>query len=167
MKCWLLLLVIPLMVSAATTPGNIEHAITEYDVKNFAKNTPPAQWNETIKNISFGKSEWLVLVPKLTPVISFEQGIQLSNALYYSIEPNTKDTLVVLNILDKQKIYQYQQGTGTSCVPPMSESGKYDEALYQKTRIALLNVGPQGADCLWVLEAAVEELKTTEAQKAQ
>lgn len=162
MKRWLLLLMVPTMALASTGPKDIERDINHYGVNGFSTNIPNSEWMEVLSNISLGKSEWIALAPKLALVIDREQAGELNDALFYAIEPNAKDTLSILSILDKHN-YRYQQGTDVTCPSKVLLSEDAIKQHYNNTRIALLNVGPQGADCLWLLEGIVEEIKSDKA----
>lgn len=163
MKWWLCLFALPAFTWAEITPAEIQHGIQKDGKHAFARKTPDADWRETLRNISAGNGEWIALAPKLAPVINRQQAIQLGEALYNALLPNAKETLAVLAILDQhQHAYPFQQGTGTSCLPPLNMAGDAveNQSVYEQTRLALLDVGPQGADCLWTMEALVEEVKS-------
>jgi len=164
MKRWLLLLLLPTITAYSTvTPQDIQHEIDKYGAKEFSKNVAIADWDNTLKNISAGNVEWLSLVPDLSSVINRVQANQLNEALYYAIAPNAKETLKILSVLDKHP-RKYQQGTDVSCISPLDKPENEIQHIYEKTRMALLNVGPQGADCLWLLEAWIEEGKAEKAR---
>lgn len=153
-----LILFCPLIVSAATvTPKSINAELQKYG-NGFSTHVSQADWNTSIENISAGKSEWLSLVPKLAPVLNQDQANQLTDALYYAIAPNAKDTLKTLAILDKQK-NKYQQGTDTSCLFPLDKPKGQTEKTYNDTRLSLLDASPKAATCLWLLEGWMEEVQ--------
>lgn len=163
MKWWLCLCVLLTFSCAAITPAEIQRDIQNDGQHVFAQKISDADWRETLKNISAGNGEWIALAPKLAPVINRQQAIQLGEALYSALLPNAKETLTVLAILDKhQHTYPFQQGIGTSCLPPLNKAGDAveDQSVYEQTRLALLDAGPQGADCLWTMEALAEEVKS-------
>lgn len=158
MRRWLLLLMIPAMAYSSITPKDIERDINEYGAKEFSEKIPKSYWTETLNNISAGKGEWIALAPKLAPVINREQARGLNGALFYAIEPNAGDVLSVLAILDKHK-YPYPVGSDFTCSSEELLSTDVIKKHYDGIRGALLNVGPQGADCLWLFEGLVAELK--------
>ncbi|UDQ80838.1 hypothetical protein LJN55_02975 [Erwinia rhapontici] len=163
MKCWLFILILSAFSCGAITPAEIQHGIQKDDKHAFARKTSDGDWRETLNNISAGKGEWIALAPELAPVMDRQHAIQLGKALYNALLPNAKETLAVLAILDQhQHAYPFQQGTGTSCLPPLNKAGDAveNQSVYEQTRLALLDVGPQGADCLWTMEALVEEVKS-------
>lgn len=163
MKWWLCLCVLSAFTCGAITPAEIQRDIQNDGQHAFAQKISDADWRETLKNISVGNGEWIALAPKLAPVINRQQAIQLGEVLYNALLPNAKETLAVLAILDKhQHTYPFQQGIGTSCLPPLNKAGNAleDRDAYEHTRLALLDVGPQGADCLWTMEALVEEVNS-------
>ncbi|MEN5017764.1 hypothetical protein ABEH87_15615 [Erwinia sp. Eh17-17] len=162
MKWWLCLFSLTAFTCAAITPAEIQRDIHNDGQHAFARKISDAAWQETLSNISAGKHEWIALAPELAPVMDRQHAIQLGEALYHALLPDAKETLAVLAILDKhQHAYPFQQGIGTSCVPPLNKAGDAVEepSVYEQTRLALLDVGPQGADCLWTMEALVEEVK--------
>lgn len=164
MKLLCLLILIPVMVFASPTPKEINANIHKYGSKDFASKINENDWAAIIKNISTGSDEWLLIVPDLASVVNIEQSNQLSNALYYALEQNAKDALKTMSILDKHH-YKYQQGTDISCVPPFVKITDTNMQRYNQIRLSLLNVGPQAATCLWIMEAWVEEIKADEARK--
>lgn len=168
MKWWLTLIAIPAFSSAAVTPDDIQRDIRYFGPAEFSRKIPDADWNTTLASISAGRADWIALAPQLAPVMDRPHAIQLGKALYNALLPNAEDTLAVLAVLDKnQHIDPFQQGTGTSCVPPLNKSGDnlLDPQNYEHTRLALLDVGPQGADCLWTMEALAEEVKAVARSK--
>lgn len=163
MKCWLFILILFAFSCGAITLVKIQRDLQNDGQHAFTQKISDADWYETINNISAGNGEWIALAPKLAPVINRQQAIQLGEALYNALLPNAKETLAVLAILDQhQHAYPFQQGTGTSCLPPLNMAGDAveNQSVYEQTRLALLDVGPQGADCLWTMEALSEELKS-------
>lgn len=168
-KRWLTLIAIPAFSSAAVTPDDIQRDIKYFWPAEFSQKIPDADWNTTLTNISAGRADWIALAAQLAPVMDRPHAIQLGKALYDALLPNAEDTLAVLAILDKnQHTYPFQQRTGTSCVPPLNKSGDglLDPQNYEQTRLALLDAGPQGADCLWTMEALAEEVKAVARSKA-
>jgi len=162
-KALLYLLFLPAFTWAPITPAEIQHGIQKDGNHAFARNTPDGDWREILNNISAGKGEWIALAPELAPVMDRQHAIQLGKALYNALLPNAKETLAVLAILDQhQHAYPFQQGTGTSCLPPLNKAGDAveNQSVYEQTRLALLDAGPQGADCLWTMEALAEEVKS-------
>lgn len=167
MKWWLYLFSFPAFTCGAITPTEIQRDITNFGPHEFVLKVPDSAWSETLENISTGKGEWIALASELAPVMDRQRAIQLGEALYRALQPNAKETLAVLAILDKhQHSYPFQQGIGTSCLPPLNKKGDgvADYDAYERTRLALLDVGPQGADCLWLMEALVEEVKSVRKQ---
>lgn len=163
MKALLCLLFLQAFSCGAITPAEIQRDIQNDGQHVFAQKISDADWRETLNNISVGKGEWITLAPELAPVMDRQHAIQLGKALYNALLPNAKETLAVLAILDQhQHAYPFQQGTGTSCLPPLNKAGDAveNQSVYEQTRLALLDVGPQGADCLWTMEALVEEVKS-------
>lgn len=168
MRACLLLLLISTIACSTPTPGDIKNAIKEYNENRPSLELSQKEWQYTLENISDGKSDWIAIAPFLAPVIDRNQAIQLAESLYNSLVPNAKDTLAVLAILDqREQTYIYQQGTDTSCLPPLDDSGTAlkNPLIYENTRLALLDAGPQGADCLWNLEALAEEIKAEAREK--
>lgn len=165
MRILLLFFLAPLMVFASTTPKDIRTSVQKYGSNSFASKITAEDWSETIKKISTGDNEWLLLVPDLAPVVSLQQSNQLSGALYYALDANAKETLKVMSILDKHH-YKYQQGTDIACVPPFDKITNGDMETYNRIRLSLLDAGPQAATCLWIMEGWVEEIKANEARKS-
>ena len=164
MKRLSLLLLFPFFVFASPTPQEITADIHNYGSKDFPAKITSDDWATVIKNISSGSDEWLSIVPNLASVVNTEQSNQLSGALYYALEPNSKGVLKTLSILDKNH-YKYQSGTDISCVPPFDKIIDTEMLIYQKIRLSLFDAGPQAATCLWIMEAWVEEIKNDEASK--
>lgn len=163
MKALLCLLFLQSFTCAAVTPIEIQRDLQTHGKHAFARKTPDADWREILNNISAGKGEWIALAPELAPVMDRQRAIQLGQALFNALLPNAKETLAILAILDQhQHAYPFQQGTGTSCLPPLNKAGDAveDQSVYEQTRLALLDAGPQGADCLWTMEALAEEVKS-------
>lgn len=57
-------------------------------------------------------------------------------------------------------------GSDIVCTPPLEKSPAEIDAFYQRTRRALLE-NVDGARCLWILEATMEELKADKARQAK
>ncbi|MFZ4833224.1 hypothetical protein [Rouxiella sp. Mn2063] len=166
MKLLAVLLLFPALASAAMTPQDIREQVHKYGTVEFSAKVSPNEWKAVLDNISSGKGEWIALAPDLAPAINLQQANQLTDALYYALAPNAKETLKVLAILDKHHD-KYQQGTALSCVSPLDKPKDEMLRIYNHTRLSLLDAGPQAAECLWSLEGWIEEVKAEEAQKAK
>lgn len=163
-KYLLILLFIPVLSYSATTITAIHKDIQRYGAAGFSTHLSPGDWQLTLDNISSGKSEWIALAVDLAPIVNQQQANQLTTALYYSLSPNANTTLKTLALLDKQH-YRYQQGTALSCLFPLDKSMKETVRIYHDTRLSLLDAGPQAAECLWLLEGWMEQVKAENLQK--
>lgn len=161
-----ILLLFPALSFAATTITAIHEDIQRYGAAGFSTHLSPADWQLTLDNISSGKSEWIALAVDLAPLVNQQQADQLTTALYYSLAPNATATLKTLAALDKQH-NRYQQGTALSCLFPLDKSMKETVRVYHDTRLSLLDAGPQAAECLWLLEGWMEQVKAENLLKNQ
>ena len=78
---------------------------------------------------------------------------------------NTNATLKALRTLDAGK-WPHMVGSDIVCTPPLEKSPAEVDAFYQRTRQALLETF-EGAQCLWILEATMQELKADKARQAK
>lgn len=157
-KYLLILLFFPVLSYSVTTITAIHEDIQRYGAAGFSTHLSPADWQLTLDNIFSGKSEWIALAVDLAPIVDQQQANQLTTALYYSLAPNPNATLKTLALLDKQH-NRYQQGTALSCLFPLDKSMKETIRVYHDTRLSLLDAGPQAAECLWLLEGWMEQVK--------
>lgn len=122
-------------------------------------------WSSAVKGIAAGDAHWIEQAPKLAAVADENQAKQLEDALAAALTTNTNATLKALRILDAGK-WPHMVGSDIVCTPPLEKSPAEIDAFYQRTRRALLETA-DGAQCLWILEATMEELKAEKARQAK
>ena len=165
MRVFAALLLFPVMAFAAASPQKLRSEIQKYGETEFSEKVSSDDWKTALENIASGQNDWISLAPDLASVINQQQAEQLSEALYYAIAPNAKETLNTLAILDKHK-YKHQQGSVLSCISPLNKPKEEMMRIYNDTRLALLDVpGVESATCLWSLEGWMEQVKQEDASK--
>lgn len=122
-------------------------------------------WSSTVKGIASGYAHWIEQAPKLAAVADENQAKQLEDALAAALTTNTNATLKALRSIDAGK-WPHMVGSDIVCTPPLEKSPAEIDAFYQRTRRALLET-VDGAQCLWILEATMEELKAEKARQAK
>ncbi|MGM8756026.1 hypothetical protein ACS6JK_18925 [Enterobacter chuandaensis] len=124
-----------------------------------------SDWSSAVKGIASGDVHRIEQAPKLAAVADENQAKQLEDALAAALTTNTNATLKALRILDAGK-WPHMVGSDIVCTPPLEKSSAEIDAFYQRTRQALLETF-EGAQCLWILEATMEELKAEKARQAK
>lgn len=122
-------------------------------------------WSSTAKGIALGDAHWIEQAPKLAAVADENQAKQLEDALAAALTTNTNATLKALRSIDAGK-WPHMVGSDIVCTPPLEKSPAEIDAFYQRTRRALLET-VDGAQCLWILEATMEELNAEKARQAK
>lgn len=122
-------------------------------------------WSSTVKGIASGDAHWIEQAPKLAAGADENQAKQLEDALAAALTTNTNATLKALRSIDAGK-WPHMVGSDIVCTPPLEKSPAEIDAFYQRTRRALLET-VDGAQCLWILEATMEELKAEKARQAK
>lgn len=124
-----------------------------------------SDWSSAVKGIASCDVHRIEQAPKLAAVADENQAKQLEDALAAALTTNTNATLKALRILDAGK-WPHMVGSDIVCTPPLEKSSAEIDAFYQRTRQALLETF-EGAQCLWILEATMEELKAEKARQAK
>ena len=124
-----------------------------------------SDWSSAVKGIASGDAHRIEQAPKLAAVADENQAKQLEDALAAALTTNTNATLKALRILDAGK-WPHMVGSDIVCTPPLEKSPAEIDAFYQRTRQALLETF-EGAQCLWILEATMEELKAEKVRQAK
>ena len=122
-------------------------------------------WSSALKGIASGDAHWIEQAPALAAVADGDQAQQLEDALAAALTTNTDATLKTLRTIDAGK-WPHMVGSDIICTPPLEKSPAEIDAFYQLTRQALLE-NIDGAHCLWILEATMEELKAEKARRAK
>lgn len=122
-------------------------------------------WSSALKGIASGDEHWIEQAPALAAVADGNQAQRLEDALAAALATNTNATLKVLRTIDAGK-WPHMVGSDIVCTPPLEKSPAEIDAFYQLTRQALLE-SIDGAHCLWILEATMEELKAEKARRAK
>lgn len=122
-------------------------------------------WSSALKGIASGDARWIEQAPALAAVADGDQAQQLEDALAAALTTNTDATLKTLRTIDAGK-WPHMVGSDIICTPPLEKSPAEIDAFYQLTRQALLE-NIDGAHCLWILEATMEELKAEKARRAK
>ncbi|RSB28264.1 hypothetical protein [Enterobacter cloacae] len=122
-------------------------------------------WSSALKGIASGDAHWIEQAPALAAVADGDQAQQLEDALAAALTTNTDATLKTLRTIDAGK-WPHMVGSDIICTPPLEKSPAEIDAFYQLTRQALLEK-IDGAHCLWILEATMEELKAEKAHRAK
>lgn len=122
-------------------------------------------WSSALKGIASGDTRWIEQAPALAATADGNQAQQLEDALAAALTANTNATLKALRTLDAGK-WPHMVGSDIVCTPPLEKSPAEVDAFYQRTRQALLETF-EGAQCLWILEATMQELKTDKARQAK
>lgn len=122
-------------------------------------------WSSALKDIASGDAHWIEQAPALAAVADGDQAQQLEDALAAALTTNTDATLKTLRTIDAGK-WPHMVGSDIICTPPLEKSPAEIDAFYQLTRQALLE-NIDGAHCLWILEATMEELKAEKARRAK
>ena len=114
-------------------------------------------WSLALKGIASGDAHWIEQAPALAAVADGNQAQQLEDALAAA--------LTTLRTIDAGK-WPHMVGSDIICTPPLEKSPAEIDAFYQLTRQALLE-NIDGAHCLWILEATMEEFKAEKARRAK
>lgn len=122
-------------------------------------------WPSALNGITSGDAHWIEQAPALAATADVKQAQRLEDALAAALTTNTNATLKALRILDAGK-WPHMVGSDIVCTPPLEKSPAEIDAFYQRTRQALLET-VDGARCLWILEATMEELKAEKARQAK
>ena len=122
-------------------------------------------WSSALKGIASGDAHWIEQAPALAAVADGDQAQQLEDALAAALTTNTDATLKTLRTIDAGK-WPHMVGSDIICTPPLEKSPAKIDAFYQLTRQALLET-IDGAHCLWILEATMEEFKAEKARRAK
>jgi hypothetical protein len=122
-------------------------------------------WSSAVKGIASGDAHWIEQAPKLAAVADENQAKQLEDALAAALTTNTNATLKALRSIDAGK-WPHMVGSDIVCTPPLEKSPAEIDAFYQRTRRALLET-VDGAQCLWILEATMEELNAEKTRQAK
>ncbi|WP_217480124.1 hypothetical protein [Enterobacter chuandaensis] len=122
-------------------------------------------WPSALNGITSGDAHWIEQTPALAAAADVKQAQRLEDALAAALTTNTNATLKALRILDAGK-WPHMVGSDIVCTPPFEKSPAEIDAFYQRTRQALLET-VDGARCLWILEATMEELKAEKARQAK
>lgn len=122
-------------------------------------------WSSALNGIASGDAHWIEQAPTLSATADVKQAQQLEDALAAALITNTNATLKALRTIDAGK-WPHMVGSDIVCTPPLEKSPEEIDAFYQRTRQALLETF-DGAQCLWILEATMEELKAEKARQAK
>ena len=122
-------------------------------------------WSLALKGIASGDAHWIEQAPALAAVADGNQAQQLEDALAAALTTNTNAALKALRTIDAGK-WPHMVGSDIVCTPPLEKSSAEIDAFYQHTRQALLET-VDGAHCLWILEATMEEFKAEKARRAK
>ncbi|MEH5671072.1 hypothetical protein [Enterobacter cloacae] len=122
-------------------------------------------WSLALKGIASGDAHWIEQAPALAAVADGNQAQRLEDALAAALTTNTNAALKALRTIDAGK-WPHMVGSDIVCTPPLEKSSTEIDAFYQHTRQALLET-VDGAHCLWILEATMEEFKAEKARRAK
>ncbi|EHN8812618.1 hypothetical protein R3J08_001876 [Enterobacter hormaechei] len=122
-------------------------------------------WPSALHGIASGDANWIAQAPSLAAMADVRQAQLLEDALAAALTTNTSATLKALRIIDAGK-WPHMVGSDIVCTPPLEKSPTEIDAFYHQTRRALLET-VEGAQCLWILEATMEELKAEKARQAK
>lgn len=122
-------------------------------------------WSLALKGIASGDAHWIEQAPALAAVADGNQAQQLEDALAAALTTNTNAALKALRTIDAGK-WPHMVGSDIVCTPPLEKSSAEIDAFYQHTRQALLET-VDGAHCLSILEATMEEFKAEKARRAK
>lgn len=122
-------------------------------------------WSSALNGITSGDAHWIEQTPALAATADVKQAQQLEDALAAALTTNTNATLKALRSIDAGK-WPHMIGSDIVCTPPLEKSPAEIDAFYQRTRQALLETF-EGAQCLWILEATMEELKAEKARQVK
>lgn len=136
--------------------------LTTISVPAIAAST---DWPSALNRIASGDTHWIEQAPALAVTADVKQAQQLEDALAAALTTNTNATLKALRSIDAGK-WPHMVGSDIVCTPPLEKSPAEIDAFYQRTRQALLET-VDGARCLWILEATMEELKADKARQAK
>lgn len=136
--------------------------LTTISVPAIAAST---DWPSALNRIASGDALWIEQAPALAATADVKQAQQLEDALAAALTTNTNATLKALRSIDAGK-WPHMVGSDIVCTPPLEKSPAEIDAFYQRTRQALLETA-DGAQCLWILEATMEELKVDKARQAK
>lgn len=122
-------------------------------------------WSSALHGITSGDVNWIAHAPTLAATADVKQAQQLEDALAAALITNTNATLKALRAIDAGK-WPHMVGSDIVCTPPLEKSPEEIDAFYQRTRRALLET-VEGAQCLWILEATMEELNAEKARQGK
>ena len=122
-------------------------------------------WSLALKGIVSGDAHWIEQAPALAAVADGNQAQRLEDALAAALTTNTNAALKALRTIDAGK-WPHMVGSDIVCTPPLEKSSAEIDAFYQHTSQALLET-VDGAHCLWILEATMEEFKAEKARRAK
>lgn len=114
-------------------------------------------WPVALRGVAVGDTKWIEQTPALAAVADVKQAQHLEDAMAAALTTNTVATLKALRIIDAGK-WPHMIGSDIICTPPTEASQAEVEVFYKRTRQALLKT-VEGAQCLWILEAAWAELQ--------
>ncbi|WP_375602703.1 hypothetical protein AB9X52_05820 [Enterobacter hormaechei] len=122
-------------------------------------------WPSALHGIASGDANWIAQAPTLAATADVRQAQQLEDSLAEALTTNTSATLEALRTIDAGK-WPHMVGTDIVCTPPLEKSPAEVDAFYQRTRRALLDT-VEGAQCLWILEATMEEVNAEKARQGK
>lgn len=122
-------------------------------------------WPAALKGVAAGDAHWIEHTTALAAVADAKQAQQLEDAMAAALSTNTTATLKALRTIDAGT-WPHMVGSDLVCTPPTEKSPADVEAFYQRTRSALLET-LDGAQCLWILEASMDELKADKARQVK
>lgn len=122
-------------------------------------------WPSALHGIASGDTHWIEQAPTLAATADVKQAQQLEDALAAALITNTNATLKALRTIDAGK-WPHMVGSDIVCTPPLEKSPAEVDAFYQRTRRALLDT-VEGAQCLWILEATMEELNAEKTRQGK
>jgi len=160
MKLIFLLFFLPILAWANITPDILSNNIKTLGAKQVVASFQQSDWDRLFSAVAEGEKEWLDVVPMLAPATDASHSARLEDALASALSTNTPEALKTLNLLDANK-YPAMIGTDIVCVPPFERSKSDIIAFYKRTHNALLSTS-EGATCLWILEASMDEWQRTQ-----
>ncbi|OWO79330.1 hypothetical protein B5C26_21380 [Photorhabdus luminescens] len=167
MKILLLLTLFPFFSNATITPPLLLKSVNEIGVHKAILEISKEDWkNSVINGISSGDSSWLSLVPLLAVGAGPKYAAMLEDSLSNALTTNTKETLHILNIIDRNQ-YPYMVGSDIVCTLPFDKSKNAIYNYYQRTRAALKKITPEGDKCLSILDLTMDEFKNNKTKTNQ
>lgn len=113
-------------------------------------------WPVALRGVTAGDAQWLNQTPALATVANASEAQLLEDAMAAALGTNPSVTLAALRTIDAGK-WPHMLGSEIVCTPPAEKTWTEIDAFYHRTRMALLTTR-DGANCLWILEAAYAEL---------